>query len=111
MPVTEIEMDCDFGHIITKAAVLRDYLDQRRHLLRNKTVAMFEESRKNKEIKVYTVNAVEIHAKRRFIERINLNTKTTANIIPEVNDDNLHSSNELDNILPLVEPKISKSRS
>ncbi|GFV87551.1 SCAN box domain-containing protein [Trichonephila clavipes] len=59
LPMAEIELDCVFGHVITKAAVLRDSLDQGKYLSRNKTAAVFEELKKNKEIQVYMVNAVE----------------------------------------------------
>ncbi|GFS70816.1 retrovirus-related Pol polyprotein from transposon 412 [Trichonephila clavipes] len=41
--MAEIELDCVFGHVITKAAVLRDSLDQGKYLLGNKTAALFEE--------------------------------------------------------------------
>ena len=54
------------------------------------------------------MNAVITRAKTRLIEKNNPNPKTTADIIPEVND-NLDSSDGLDNILPSVEPEISKS--
>ena len=54
------------------------------------------------------VNAVETCAKGRLTEKNDPNPKTTTDIIPEVNDKNLDSSNELDNIMPLVEPEILK---
>ncbi|GFX92393.1 SCAN box domain-containing protein [Trichonephila clavipes] len=50
LPMAEVELDCVFGHVITKAAVLRDSLDQGKYLLGNKTAALFEEVKKNKEI-------------------------------------------------------------
>ncbi|GFX45467.1 SCAN box domain-containing protein [Trichonephila clavipes] len=53
LPMAEVELDCVFGHVITKAAVLRDSLDQGKYLLGNKTAALFEEVKKNKEIQVY----------------------------------------------------------
>ncbi|GFU48763.1 SCAN box domain-containing protein [Trichonephila clavipes] len=53
LPMAEVELDCVFGHVITKAAVLRDSLDQGKYLLVNKTAALFEEVKKNKEIQVY----------------------------------------------------------
>ncbi|GFU20229.1 retrovirus-related Pol polyprotein from transposon 412 [Trichonephila clavipes] len=46
LPMAEVELDCVFGHVITKAAVLRDSLDQGKHLLGNKTAALFEEVKK-----------------------------------------------------------------
>ncbi|GFY14235.1 retrovirus-related Pol polyprotein from transposon 412 [Trichonephila clavipes] len=59
LPMSEVELDCVFGHVITKAAVLRGSLDQGKYFLGNKTGALFEEVKKNKEIQVYMVNAVE----------------------------------------------------
>ncbi|GFX23272.1 SCAN box domain-containing protein [Trichonephila clavipes] len=41
LPMAEVELDCVFGHVITKAAVLRDSLDQGKYLLGNKTAALF----------------------------------------------------------------------
>ncbi|GBN43799.1 hypothetical protein AVEN_42614-1, partial [Araneus ventricosus] len=37
LPIAEVELDCDFGHKIPKAAVLRDSLDQGRYILGKKT--------------------------------------------------------------------------
>ncbi|GFS69125.1 SCAN box domain-containing protein [Trichonephila clavipes] len=50
LPTAEVELDCVLGHVITKAAVLRDSFDQGKYLLGNKTAALFEEVKKNKEI-------------------------------------------------------------
>ncbi|KAF8766373.1 Retrovirus-related Pol polyprotein like [Argiope bruennichi] len=80
LPIAEVELDCDIGHIITKAAVLRDSLDQGRYLLGNKTNCINDP-----------------------------NPKPTEEIIPEIYADNEDSSRELENILPLVEPEISKN--
>ncbi|GFX39313.1 SCAN box domain-containing protein [Trichonephila clavipes] len=40
LPMAEVELDCVFGHVITKAAVLRDSLDQGKYFLVNKTAAL-----------------------------------------------------------------------
>ncbi|GFW43579.1 SCAN box domain-containing protein [Trichonephila clavipes] len=40
LPMAEVELDCVFGHVITKVAVLRDSLDQGKYLLENKTAAL-----------------------------------------------------------------------
>ncbi|GBN46584.1 hypothetical protein AVEN_45684-1 [Araneus ventricosus] len=37
LPIAEVELDCDFGRIITNVAVLRDSLNQERYILGNKT--------------------------------------------------------------------------
>ncbi|GBO14203.1 Retrovirus-related Pol polyprotein from transposon 412 [Araneus ventricosus] len=55
------------------------------------------------------VNAVETRAQRRLIEKKNPNPETSDEIIPEINNNNEESSNELDNIVPLVGPDILKS--
>ncbi|GFV42858.1 uncharacterized protein TNCV_16051 [Trichonephila clavipes] len=66
--MAEVELDCVFGHVITKAAVLRDSLDQGKYLLGNKTAALFEEVKKNKEIQVYMVNAAETRSQKKLTE-------------------------------------------
>ncbi|GFY31308.1 retrovirus-related Pol polyprotein from transposon 17.6 [Trichonephila clavipes] len=68
LPMAEVELDCVFGHVIMKAAVLRDSLDQGKYLLGNKTAALFEEVKKNKEIQVYMVNAVETRSQKKLTE-------------------------------------------
>ncbi|GBO19921.1 hypothetical protein AVEN_100148-1 [Araneus ventricosus] len=88
LPIAEVELDCDFSYIITKAAVVRDSLDQGRYILGKKTAALFEEAKKNQEIQVYMVSAVETHAQRRLIEKKNPNPETSDEIIPEINDNN-----------------------
>ncbi|GFW96372.1 DUF1758 domain-containing protein [Trichonephila clavipes] len=66
--MAEFELDCVFGHVITKAAVLKDSLDRGRYLLGNKTAVLFEEVKKNKEIHVYMVNAVETRSQKKLTE-------------------------------------------
>ncbi|GFX66609.1 retrovirus-related Pol polyprotein from transposon 412 [Trichonephila clavipes] len=68
LPMAEVELDCVFGNVITKAAVLRDSLDQGKYLLGNKTAALFEEVKKNKEIQVYMVNTVETRSQKKLTE-------------------------------------------
>ncbi|GFW51948.1 SCAN box domain-containing protein [Trichonephila clavipes] len=51
LPMAEVELDCVFGHVIKKAAVLTDSLDQGKYLLGNKTAALFEEGRRIKKYK------------------------------------------------------------
>ena len=55
------------------------------------------------------VNAIRTRTKGRLIEKTDPNPKTTADIILEVNDNNLDSLNEIDNIFLFVQPEISKS--
>ncbi|GFY20358.1 SCAN box domain-containing protein [Trichonephila clavipes] len=109
LPMAEVQLDCVFGHVITKAAVLRDSLDQRKYLLGNKTAALFEEVKKNKEIQVYMVNAVEIRSQKKLTEESKQDLNMSEETIPESNEKNKESPDELDDILPLIQPEISES--
>ncbi|GFV63065.1 retrovirus-related Pol polyprotein from transposon 412 [Trichonephila clavipes] len=109
LPMPEIELDCVFGHVITKAAVLRDSLDQGKYLLGNKTAALFEEVKKNKEIQVYMVNAVETRSQKKLTEESKRDLNMSVETIPESNEKNKESPDELDDILPLIQPEISES--
>ncbi|GFU40121.1 SCAN box domain-containing protein [Trichonephila clavipes] len=110
LPMAEIELDCVFGHVITKAAVLRDSLDQVKYLLGNKTAALFEEVKKNKEIQVYMVNAVETRSQKKLTEESKQDLNMSEETIPESNEKNKESpDDELDDILPLIQPEISES--
>ncbi|GFW36306.1 SCAN box domain-containing protein [Trichonephila clavipes] len=107
LPMAEVELDCVFGHVITKAAVLRDSLDQGKYLLGNKTAALFEEVKKNKEIQVYMVNAVETRTQKKLTEESKQDLNMSEETIPESNEKNKESPDELDDILPLIQPEIS----
>ncbi|GFW98974.1 SCAN box domain-containing protein [Trichonephila clavipes] len=109
LPMAEAELDCVFGHVITKAAVLRDSLDQGKYLLGNKTAALFEEVKKNKEIQVYMVNAVETRSQKKLTEESKQDLNMSEETIPESNEKNKESPDELDDILPLIQPEISES--
>ncbi|GFV28611.1 retrovirus-related Pol polyprotein from transposon 412 [Trichonephila clavipes] len=109
LPTAEVELDCVFGHVITKAAVLRDSLDQGKYLLGKKTAALFEEVKKNKEIQVYMVNAVETRSQKKLTEVSKQDLNMSEETIPESNEKNKESPDELDDILPLIQPEISES--
>ncbi|GFW57050.1 retrovirus-related Pol polyprotein from transposon 412 [Trichonephila clavipes] len=109
LSMAEVELDCVFGHVITKAAVLRDSLDQGKYLLGNKTAALFEEVKKNKEIQVYMVNAVETRSQKKLTEESKQDLNMSEKTIPESNEKNKESTDELDDILPLIQPEISES--
>ncbi|KAF8782544.1 Retrovirus-related Pol polyprotein like [Argiope bruennichi] len=68
LPLVEVELDCEMGHIITKAAVIRDFLDQGRYLLGNKTAALFEDLKTKKDAKVHMLIAVETRAQKKLLE-------------------------------------------
>ncbi|GFY10276.1 retrovirus-related Pol polyprotein from transposon 412 [Trichonephila clavipes] len=42
LPLAEVEIDCEWGHVITKAAVVRKQLDQGRCILGNRTIELLE---------------------------------------------------------------------
>ncbi|GFV93170.1 SCAN box domain-containing protein [Trichonephila clavipes] len=109
LPMAEVELDCVFGHVITKAAVLRDSLDQGKYLLGNKTAALFEEVKKNKEIQVYMVNAVETRSQKKLTEASKQNLNMSEETFPESNEKKKESPDELDDIFPLIQPEISES--
>ncbi|GFU32525.1 retrovirus-related Pol polyprotein from transposon 412 [Trichonephila clavipes] len=110
LPMAEVELDCVFGHVITKAAVLRDSLDQGKYLLGNKTAALFEEVKKNKRnTSVYMVNAVETRSQKKLTEESKQDLNMSEETIPESNEKNKESLEKLDDILPLIQPEISES--
>ncbi|GFW28724.1 retrovirus-related Pol polyprotein from transposon 412 [Trichonephila clavipes] len=109
LPMAEVELDCVFGHVITKAAVLRDSLDQGKYLLGNKTAVLFEEVKKNKEIQVYMVNAVETRSQKKLTEESKQDLNMSEETIPESNEKNKESLDKLNDILPLIQPEISES--
>ncbi|GFY12334.1 retrovirus-related Pol polyprotein from transposon 412 [Trichonephila clavipes] len=107
--MAEVELDCVFGHVITKAAVLRDSLDQGKYLLGKKTSELFEEVKKNKEIQAYMVNAVETRLQKKLTEESKQDLNMSEETIPESNEKNKESPDELDDIFPLIQPEISES--
>ncbi|GFX43843.1 retrovirus-related Pol polyprotein from transposon 412 [Trichonephila clavipes] len=109
LPMDEVELDCVFRHVITKAAVLSDSLDQGKYILGNKTDALFEEVKKNKEIQVYLVNTVETRSQKKLTEESKQDLNMSEETIPESNEKNKESPDELDDILPLIQPETSES--
>ncbi|GFV79028.1 retrovirus-related Pol polyprotein from transposon 412 [Trichonephila clavipes] len=109
LQMAEFQLDCVFGHVITKAAVLRDTLDQGKYFLGNKTAALFEEVKKNKEIQVYMVNAVETRSQKKLTEESKQDLNMSEETIPESNEKNKECPDELDYILQLIQPDISES--
>ncbi|GFX27126.1 SCAN box domain-containing protein [Trichonephila clavipes] len=109
LPMAEVELDCVFGHVITKAAVLRDSLDQGKYLLGNKTAAYVEEVKKNKEIQVHRVNAVETRSQKKLTKESKQDLNMSEETIPESNEKNKESPDELHDILPFIQPEISES--
>ncbi|GBN80633.1 Retrovirus-related Pol polyprotein from transposon 412 [Araneus ventricosus] len=65
LPLAEIELSCDRGHIITKTTVVREELDQGRYLLGNWTACLFED----KTNMVCHLNAVQTRRQRQLKEQ------------------------------------------
>ncbi|GBN84719.1 hypothetical protein AVEN_241919-1 [Araneus ventricosus] len=65
LPLAEIELSCDRGHIITKTAVVREELDQGRYLLVNRTAFLFED----KANMVCHLNVVQTRRQRQLKEQ------------------------------------------
>ncbi|GBM48414.1 Retrovirus-related Pol polyprotein from transposon 412 [Araneus ventricosus] len=63
LPLAEVELKGEFGHLITKAAVVCNKADKGRYLLGNRTVAIVE---KMKKIPVPQVNAIQTRAQKRL---------------------------------------------
>ncbi|CAL1301521.1 unnamed protein product [Larinioides sclopetarius] len=64
LPLAEIELKGEFGHLITKAAVVNNNADKGRYLLGNRTAALLE---KMKKISVsQQVNAIQTRAQKRL---------------------------------------------
>ncbi|GFW24368.1 SCAN box domain-containing protein [Trichonephila clavipes] len=89
--------------------ILRD-TDQGKYLLGNKTAALFEEVKKNKEIQMYMVNAVETRSQKKLIEESKQDLNMSEETVPESNEKNKESPDELDDILPLIQPEISVNK-
>ncbi|KFM75301.1 Stress response protein nst1, partial [Stegodyphus mimosarum] len=45
LPLAEVELNCDLGHVITKAAIIGNELDKGRYLLGNRTAALLNEEK------------------------------------------------------------------
>ncbi|GFY18263.1 uncharacterized protein TNCV_2046691 [Trichonephila clavipes] len=80
--MAKVELDCVFGHVIMKAAVLIDSLDEGKYLLGNKTAALFEEVKEKKEIQVYMVNAVETRSEKKLTEETKQDLNMSEETIP-----------------------------
>ncbi|GFT57852.1 hypothetical protein TNCV_4865751 [Trichonephila clavipes] len=60
LPLAEVEIDCEWRHVITKAAVVRKQLDQGRNILGNRTIELLESDLEhNSLLRQETVNAIQ----------------------------------------------------
>ncbi|GFQ80734.1 hypothetical protein TNCT_510521 [Trichonephila clavata] len=66
LPLAEVEIDCDWGHVITKAAVVRKQLDQGRYILGNPTIELLESDLGNNSLpRREKVNATKTRSQRK----------------------------------------------
>ncbi|GFR17147.1 retrovirus-related Pol polyprotein from transposon 17.6 [Trichonephila clavata] len=66
LPLAEVEIDCDWGHVITKAAVVRKQLDQGRYILGNQTIELLESDLGNYSLpRREMVNAIQTRSQRK----------------------------------------------
>ncbi|GFV00395.1 retrovirus-related Pol polyprotein from transposon 412 [Trichonephila clavipes] len=60
LPLAEVEIDCEWGHVVTKAAVVRKQLDQGRYILGNRTIERLESDLEhNSLLRREIVNAIQ----------------------------------------------------
>ncbi|GFY55077.1 SCAN box domain-containing protein [Trichonephila inaurata madagascariensis] len=85
---TEVELDCEMGHVITKAAVLRDSLDQGRYLLGKKTAALLEDYKTKEDVQMHMINSVQTRAQTKLLEVENeVQGQSIEQFDEELNDD------------------------
>ncbi|KAG8196948.1 hypothetical protein JTE90_009007 [Oedothorax gibbosus] len=89
LPFSEVELKGEFGHVITKAAVVPCQLDKGRYLLGNQTAALLE-TMKNEDVP-HQINAIETRAKKRKAEQ----EQAVGDIIEEVVDEEENENDEI----------------
>ncbi|GFY39926.1 SCAN box domain-containing protein [Trichonephila inaurata madagascariensis] len=88
LPFAEVELDCEMEHVITKAAILRDSLDQGRYLLGNKTAALLEDYKTKEDVQMHMINAVQTRAQNKLLEVENeVQGQSIEHFGEELNDD------------------------
>lgn len=107
LPLAEVELECELGHIITKAAVLRDSLDQGRYLLGNKTAMLLEDCKNKEEVQVHMLNAIQTRAQKKISEMKNKAKNQSDDQLDEElseksSEVDKEKSIEKDDILPVV---------
>ncbi|GFY75264.1 hypothetical protein TNIN_472851 [Trichonephila inaurata madagascariensis] len=66
LPHAEVEIDCEWGHVITKAAVVRKQLDQERYILGNRTTELLESDLEHNSLpRREIVNAIQTCSQRK----------------------------------------------
>ncbi|GFQ70682.1 retrovirus-related Pol polyprotein from transposon 412 [Trichonephila clavata] len=104
LPLAEVELDCEMGHVITKAAVLRDSLDQGRYLLGNKTAALLEDCKTKEDVQMHMIKAVQTRAQKKLLEVGNDVQGQSINQVDEELNDNKSEDEKknIEEVLPVV---------
>ena len=106
LPLAEVEIDCTYGHIVTKAAVIRDSLDQGRYLLGNRTAELLTEAKQNVHFGMHTINAIQTRSKTKVLESdLSITGSDTSD---SEEDHNFASGTVDDNILPMADLSFSE---
>ncbi|GFX60445.1 transposon Tf2-11 polyprotein [Trichonephila clavipes] len=65
LPLSEVEIDCEWGHVITKEAVVRKQLDQGSYIFGNQTIELLESDLEHNSLpRREIVNAIQTRKKR-----------------------------------------------
>ncbi|GFR11856.1 retrovirus-related Pol polyprotein from transposon 17.6 [Trichonephila clavata] len=82
LPVAEVEIECDLGTVTSKAAVIKNHLDQGRYILGNQTAALLQGVEKTKYLIDTGQNSEQIELYREEEEEVNSENKE---VLPPVN--------------------------
>ncbi|GFY46001.1 retrovirus-related Pol polyprotein from transposon 412 [Trichonephila inaurata madagascariensis] len=104
LPLAEVELDCEMGHVITKAAVLRDSLDQGRYLMGNKTTAFLEDYKTKEDVQMHMINVMQTRAQKKLLEVENeVQGQSIEQFDEELNDDlSEDEKKSIEEVLPVV---------
>ncbi|GFY67618.1 retrovirus-related Pol polyprotein from transposon 412 [Trichonephila inaurata madagascariensis] len=100
----KVELNCEMGHVITKAADLTDSLDQGRYLLGNKTAALLEDYKTKEDVQMHMINAVQTRAQKKLLEVENeIQGQSIEQFDEELNDDLSEDEKKtIEEVLPVV---------
>ncbi|GFR33252.1 retrovirus-related Pol polyprotein from transposon 297 [Trichonephila clavata] len=103
LPLAEVEIDCYWGHVITKAAVVRKQLDQGRYILGNQTIELLESDLGNNSLpRREMVNAIQTRSQRK--KEAEQKSTSEANENDEMKlEENL--TEDIENLLPSFKEK------
>ncbi|GBM97951.1 hypothetical protein AVEN_42498-1 [Araneus ventricosus] len=77
LPLAEVELEGEFGQVVTKAAVVWSQIDKGRYLLGNRTAALLERAKEG--LILHQINAIQTRAQKRIAdqEKASSDTKTS----------------------------------